>query len=362
MKIAIVSPLWGPAYPTGSGVYAYELAIRMAALGHEVHVFTSQTGNFLPMELPGNLHLRILRTYKMLWSMNPLANVFPILLREDFDVVHVHSYIFLMSNSAAAARALRSFRYVLNFHGGMSHNGMPRSCTQRMWVKDNIFDRTLGRATVRLADEIVSVSKSDIPQIERTFGVSAQYIPNAVSTEKFNPAENGSRVITYVGKLEQWKGAGQLLGIFKRVNEEVSDVKFRIIGDGSLAGMFRRTNIPLELMGHVPHEKMPAFYQDSAISVLPSYMEGAPTTCMESLACGVPCVATRVGDTPEIVSDGKTGFLVDPGDIDASASRLIELLEDETLRRRMGAQGRQHMLDRFSYDKVVRQMLNVYSA
>ena len=139
-------------------------------------------------------------------------------------------------------------------------------------------------------------------------------------------------------------------------------MKFRIIGDGSLAGMFRRTNIPLELMGHVPHEKMPAFYQDSAISVLPSYMEGAPTTCMESLACGVPCVATRVGDTPEIVSDGKTGFLVDPGDIDASASRLIELLEDETLRRRMGAQGRQHMLDHFSYDKVVRQMLNVYSA
>ena len=78
-----------------------------------------------------------------------------------------------------------------------------------------------------------------------------------------------------------------------------------------------------------------------------------------SLAC-VPCVATSVGDTPEIVSDGKTGFLVDPGDVEASASHLIALLEDESLRRRMGALGRQHVLDHFSYDKVVKQMLGAY--
>ena len=265
-----------------------------------------------------------------------------------------------MSNSAAAARMLRDFRYVLNIHGGISHNGMPGQCTSRMWVKDKIFDRTIGKATIKLADEVVSVSKSDVPQIESTFGVRARYVPNAVSTEKFSPNGNGSRVITYVGKLEHWKGAGQLLEIFKKVQEEIRDVRFRIIGNGSLTDMFRRSNIPLELTGHVPHEQMPAFYQDSAISVLPSYMEGAPTTCMESLACGVPCVATRVGDTPEIVSDGKTGFLVEPGDADASASHLITLLEDESLRRRMGTQGRQHVIDHFSYDKVVEQMLRVY--
>ncbi len=361
MKIAIVSPLWGPAYPTGSGVYAYELATRMANLGHEVHVFTFQVGNFPPMDLPANLHLRVLRTYNMMWDMNPIANVLPILVREDFDVVHVHSYIFFMSNSAALARLMRRFRYVLNFHGGISHNGMPSSCSSKIWIKDHIFDRTLGRVTVRLADEVVSVSKSDIPLIKSTFGVTAHYIPNAVSTEKFNPVENGSRVITYVGKLERWKGAGDLLSIFKKVDKEVRDVKFRIIGDGSLAGMFRKSGIPLELLGHIPHENMPAYYQDSAASVLPSYMEGAPTTCMESLACGVPCVATNVGDTPEIVSDGRTGFLVDPGDTDAYASHLIELLEDRTLRHRMGAQGRQHVIDHFSYDRVVEQMLKVYN-
>lgn len=323
-------------------------------------MLTSSVGNFPQMELPENLHLRVLRTYNMLWSMNPVANAFPILLQEDFDVVHVHSYIFFMSNTAAAARPLRSFRYVLNFHGGVSHNGMPDPCSFKMWVKDHVFDRTVGKATVRLADVVTSVSKRDIPQIESKFGVTAQYVPNAVSTEKFIPVDNESRVITYVGKLEHWKGAGQLLSIFKKVSREVSDVKFRVIGNGSLANVFRRSDIPLELTGHVPHDRMPSYYHDSAVSILPSYMEGAPTTCMESLACRVPCVATSVGDTPEIVSDGKTGFLVDPGDVEASASHLIALLEDESLRRRMGALGRQHVLDHFSYDKVVKQMLGVY--
>lgn len=248
-------------------------------MGHEVHVLTSSVGNFPQMELPENLHLRVLRTYNMLWSMNPVANAFPILLQEDFDVVHVHSYIFFMSNTAAAARPLRSFRYVLNFHGGVSHNGMPDPCSFKMWVKDHVFDRTVGKATVRLADVVTSVSKRDIPQIESKFGVTAQYVPNAVSTEKFIPVDNESRVITYVGKLEHWKGAGQLLSIFKKVSREVSDVKFRVIGNGSLANVFRRSDIPLELTGHVPHDRMPSYYHDSAVSILPSYMEGAPTTC-----------------------------------------------------------------------------------
>lgn len=361
MKIAMISPLWGPAYPTGSGVYAFELSKRMAELGHEVHVFTSQTGNFTPLSLPENLHLRILRTYGMLWGMNPITNVFPKLLEEDFDVVHVHSYIFYMSNNAAATRLLRDFRYVLNFHGGVNHNGVPNSCYWKMWVKDHFFDRTIGKATVRLADKVLSISKSDLPLIKETFGADAEYIPNAVSTDMFNPTSNESRTVTYVGKLEQWKGVEDLIEIFRNVNRELKDVKFQIVGNGSMAEKVRKESIPIHLTGHIPHNAMPALYQNSAISVLPSFMEGAPTTCMESLACGVPCVATSVGDTPEIIKNGKSGYLLEPGNTEEFASCIVELLEDDALRRRMGAEGREHMVNNFSYDSVVKRMLEVYS-
>ncbi|NLK25155.1 MAG: glycosyltransferase family 4 protein [Euryarchaeota archaeon] len=360
MRIAMISPLWGPAYPTGSGIYAYELAKRMAEQGHEVHAFTSQIGNFNGMLLPKNLHLRVLRTYSMLWDMNPIANVLPILLREDFDVVHVHSYIFYMSNSTAAARLLKDFRYVLNFHGGISHSAIQDSCSRRLWIKDNVYDRTLGRATVALADKVLSVSKADIPLIRRAFGVDAQYIPNAVSIEDFKPGEKGAQRITYVGKLEKWKGVETLLEIFRQVRHEIRDAEFQIIGDGSLADKMRKADLPIIMRGHIPHENMPAQYRDSAVSVLPSFMEGAPTTCMESLACGVPCVATRVGDTPEIVKDGHSGFLVEPGDVSESASHIVELMENDSLRRRMGAEGREHMVNHYSYEAVVERMLKAY--
>ena len=258
----MISPLWGPAYPTGSGIYAYELAKRMAEQGHEVHAFTSQIGNFNGMLLPKNLHLRVLRTYSMLWDMNPIANVLPILLREDFDVVHVHSYIFYMSNSTAAARLLKDFRYVLNFHGGISHSAIQDSCSRRLWIKDNVYDRTLGRATVALADKVLSVSKADIPLIRRAFGVDAQYIPNAVSIEDFKPGEKGAQRITYVGKLEKWKGVETLLEIFRQVRHEIRDAEFQIIGDGSLADKMRKADLPIIMRGHIPHENMPAQYRE----------------------------------------------------------------------------------------------------
>jgi len=363
LKIAMVTAFWGPAYPTGSGVYAYQLSRRLAEMGHDVHVYTSQIGNFNGNLYPPNLHLHPLRTYGMMWDMNPIANVFPRLLDERFDVVHVHSYIFYMSNLAALARAVRNFGYVLNFHGGLNHKVMnDGSYSRRIWIKENIFDRTIGRLTVKLADKVLTVSRSDIPLIQDCFGVIPEYIPNAVCTEDFSYCQNDSRTVTYVGKLEKWKGLEELIGVFKIVHDQMDDVRFRVVGNGSLSEKLKRSNLPLDIVGYVPHLNMPKVYGESAVTILPSYMEGSPTVCMESLSCGTPCVATNVGDTPEIVMDGKCGYLANPGDVNTFAERIIGLLQDSGLRKRMGAAGREHVMRNFSYESVVEKMLHVYDS
>jgi glycosyltransferase involved in cell wall biosynthesis len=359
----MVSALWGPAYPTGSGVYAYEIAKRLAESGHEVDVYTSQVGNFNGTKYPPNMHLKILRTYGFAWDMNPIANVFNKLVGNDYDIVHVHSYVFCMSNTAAMARAFRDFGYVLNFHGGVSHCDMDGSTGFRFMAKEQIFDRTIGMLTVKLADKVISIAKRDVPLIREKFGVESSYVPNAVCTDLFTPGSNGhEKVVTYVGKLEKWKGTEDLLKIFEIVQKEVEDVKFMVVGNGSLQEKVRSSGLPIKMTGFVPHSKIPTIYHGSAVSVLPSYMEGCPTTCMESLACGVPCVATNVGDTQEIVLNGKTGYLETPGDINGVAARIIELLQDETLRRRMGAEGREHIANNYSYSTVMKKMLEVYGS
>jgi glycosyltransferase involved in cell wall biosynthesis len=363
MKIAMVTAFWGPAYPTGSGVYAYELARRLAEQGNEVHVYTSSVGNFKEIKHNDNLHIHTLRTYGMVWNINPVADVFTKLLREDFDVVHVHSYIFFLSNMTALARYFKNFKYVLQFHGGLNFSEDTRKFHPfRVWAKENIYDKTLGSLTVKKADKVLSIAKSDIPVIKKKFGVDAEWMPNAVCTDKFSYSETDSKVVTYVGKLEKWKGVDVLIDVFRIIHKAIKNVKFMVVGDGSLISKLKNSDLPVKLMGHIPHDRMPDVYHQTAVSVLPSYMEGSPTTCIESLSCGVPVVATDVGDTREIVVDGKTGHLVKPGDAEAMASKIIELLEDDDLRGRMGKDGRKHVEENFSYDTIVMKMFEVYES
>lgn len=364
MKIAQVTAYWGPAYPTGSGVFCYELSKRLAKQ-FEVHVFTSDTGNFNNLSGMPNLYVHPLHTYSVIWDMNPVANVFTKLLQDDFDIVHVHSYIFFLSNMAALARLFkRNSKYILHFHGGLSFpNGTTSFHPGRIWAKEHIYDRTLGYLTTKLADRILSASKSDIPIIRKKFGVKdVEWIPNAVDTEKFNyvEAEPNPPLVTYVGKLEQWKGIDTLINSFKIINREAKDVKFLVVGSGSLESKLKEANLPLELLGHVPYSEMPKIYQRTSVLVLPSYMEGFPCTLVEALSCQVPVVASDIGDAKEIVVDGETGFLTKSGDAEAIASRTIQILKSKDLQKKLGEKGRAHVKENFSYEAVMAKMMEEY--
>ncbi len=370
MKIAQVTAYWGPAYPTGSGVFCYEISKRLAEQ-FEVHVYSSNVGNFNNSEKIKNLYLHPLRTYGTIWDMNPLANVFTKLLRNEFEIVHVHSYIFFLSNMAALARLFKrrpKYKYLLHFNGGLSFSaGNTKNFHQkRTWAKEAIYDRTLGYFTTKMADKVLSASKRDIPIINRKFGVEEagmEWIPNGVNTEKFVPAKkktNHPPVVTYVGKLEKWKGIDVLIKSFERIKKEVEEVEFWVVGTGRLKEELKKTDLPLKFRGYVPYERMPEIYQETSVLLLPSYMEGFPCTCVEALSCGVPVVATDVGDTREIVVDGETGFLVKPGDAVAVARSVTKLLKDEGLRLRLGGRGREHVERNFSYDAVTEKVRRVY--
>jgi glycosyltransferase involved in cell wall biosynthesis len=234
----------------------------------------------------------------------------------------------------------------------------------RIWAKENIYDRTLGYFTAKLADMVFSASKNDIPIIQRKFGIKeVEWIPNAVDTKKFIPAGDKPNppVVTYVGKLEKWKGIDTLINSFETINKQVKNVKFLVAGTGSLEGKLREAKLPIELLGPVPYEKMPAIYQGTSVVILPSYMEGFPCTCAEALSCEVPVVATDVGDVKEIVVDKETGFVAEPGDSREIASRTVEILKDEGLRRKLGRNGRAHVERYFGYEALIPKIIGEYA-
>ncbi len=364
MKIAQVVAYWGPAYPTGSGVSCYEISKRLAK-EHEVHVFTSDVGDFSRQTDVNGMHLHTQHTYATVFDMNPLADVFTGLMRSEFDIIHVYSYIFFLSNMAALARLFKTrSRYVLHFRGGLNFsNGTADFPSRRVWLKEHIYDSTLGYFTTKMADRVLSVSQSDIPLIRKKFGVrQVDWIPPGVDTGKFVPAAGSPHppVVSYIGKLEAWKGIGSLVKIFQEIHREMKDVRFLVVGRGSLEKELRELPLPIEFTGHVTNDDMPAIYQRTSVMILPSYMEGLPVCCIESLSCGVPVVATDVGDTAMVIMGGKNGRLAKPGDSRDMAMKTIELLKNDSLRAAMGKSGREYVRENFDFDVITARVVEIY--
>ena len=103
-------------------------------------------------------------------------------------------------------------------------------------------------------------------------------------------------------------------------------------------------------------------YREVDILINPSLREAFGRSLIEAMACQMPVVATRVGGMVEIVEDAKTGLWVNPGDATALAEAIIGLLSDENLRKSMAKAGRQRVLELFSWDQIVENLLRQYKS
>jgi glycosyltransferase involved in cell wall biosynthesis len=108
------------------------------------------------------------------------------------------------------------------------------------------------------------------------------------------------------------------------------------------------------------NENMPSIYRSADISVLPSFMEATSITGLESMACGLPLVGTRVGGILVLIDDEQTGLLVGPGDPAGLAKAIHRLAADTELRRTMGERARQRAAEQFSWDRIANETVAIF--
>ena len=152
--------------------------------------------------------------------------------------------------------------------------------------------------------------------------------------------------VLFAGRLSPEKGIADLVAA-------AHDLPLVVAGDGPL-----RDLVP-DALGFVGHDELERLYDEAAVVVLPSYREGLPLAVLEAMAHGRPVVATRVGGIPDLVEDGATGFLVEPGDVDGLRAALLRLLADPELRRRLGNEARRRVR-RCSWEAVAAETLDAY--
>ena len=148
------------------------------------------------------------------------------------------------------------------------------------------------------------------------------------------------------------------------VIQAVPTARFVVVGSGNEIDELTRSAKNLGVSKHLIfagfRKNIADFYAAMDISVLTSLSEGLSITILESMSHSLPVVATAVGGNPEVVVDGQTGFLVPPKDPQAFASRVVALLQDPALRRRMGEAGRRRIEEHFPMDKTASEYLELY--
>ena len=170
--------------------------------------------------------------------------------------------------------------------------------------------------------------------------------------------------VGWIGRMTAVKRTDDVLVAFKRLRDDGVDAVLCMVGDGpdrpELERRAHELGIVRDTLFLGYQEDVAPFYAAFDALVLPSSNEGTPVSAIEALAAGRPVVATRVGGVPDVVDDGKDGFLVEPGATGELASRLAQLAGDRALRERMGRAGRKRVLPRYAVERLVDDVDRLY--
>lgn len=190
-------------------------------------------------------------------------------------------------------------------------------------------------------------------------------IAPGIDTQHFQPKEvrKSRPTIISVGRLVHRKGQDRLVEALALIRKEVPDVELIFIGEGPhrevLDALIEKHALHenVRFLGRISYQELPRYISMGDIFAMPSRsrlfgleVEGLGIVYLEASACGLPVIAGASGGAPDAVIDGETGYVVDGENVAEIASRCIELLKDETLRRKMGERGRSWVEAEWSWD------------
>jgi len=233
----------------------------------------------------------------------------------------------------------------------------------------------------RHIDRFVVVSEHDRAlQLRVTHRAPSRVITvhNGIDTERFMPAGPNELQATRqrlgvatdellfgsVGRLDRQKGLGIALQAFHRALPSLPKAKYMMLGDGPDRASLSRLVEELGLHDHVGllgYVKQPApIIKALDVLIMPSRWESFGLAAAEAMAAERPVIASKVGGLQELVQENITGLLVEAGDVAGLAEAMVRLGSDAALRQRLGSQGRARIVERFSQDRMVDQMLALY--
>src|SRR5687767_14831107 len=359
LRIALVSEYY---YPHLGGVceHVHFFAREARRMGHEVDIITPRIPHALPqphvIRLGQSVPVYFNGSQARITVGRGLRREMKQVLRDGrYDIVHVHSPLTptlpLLAIEEADAPVIGTF-----------HTYFDRSRNYGAFRR--FFQRRLDMLSAAIA-----VSQSTIVALERYFDADWKIIPNGIDTELFRPdvprppeLRSDVPVILFLGRFDPRNGLSTLIDAFKRVKGRHRRAQLVVVGDGPLRNHYRTKgrDPDITFVGAVLDGR-PGYYAHSAIYACPTTKASFGVTLLESMACQTPIVCSDILGFRDVVAHGREAFMVPSKDPDALANGLVHLLDDEALRARLGATGRQRALE-YDWRNVSAQVLEVYES
>lgn len=367
----------------GAALHVLQLAREQQRRGHEVLVVagTLAEGEESMEYVADELGVTVLHVPALQRPLSPRADTDAIrrlvgLLRTRRpDVLHTHTAKAGATGRIAAllAGGARPRAVVHTYHGHVLSGYF-----SRRW--ETVFRRIeslLARATgtlIAVSDEV----RDDLVG----FGVAPPdrfvVVPYGFDLPEWGPADEEARArirgelgladdtfaIGWAGRLTAIKRPLDLVRTLRAVLDEGADAVLVLVGDGELHGEAEELARELAVADRTRfagfQQRIREWYAAVDASLLTSANEGTPVVAIESLAAARPVVATRAGGTATVVRDGESGYLLEIGDVDGLARRLVGLARDPALRRRLGEAGAADVRERFATGRMADEIESVY--
>lgn len=362
-----------PSREGGVEVVVEELSTRMAALGHEVSVYSRKGHNVVGSEFDGPLfeqdeyewrgvHVRQVPTIdiKGLAAVTSSYSSMRAAVASKPDVIHVHAE----GPSAAIGMARRAgIRAVATIHG--------LDWQRAKWGK--LASRYIkhGEAVAaKKADEIIVLSEGVRAYFLSEYGRETRFVPNGITPvppvkphvirQKYGLEEDG--YVLFLGCIVPEKGLHYLVEAWRQVNTGMCLV---IAGGPSDSQKYyeqilqrAKGDARVLLVGFVQGQELRELYSNAAVFVLPSDFEGMPMGLLEAMSYGRCCLTSDISECVDVLAE--TGVTFAKGNVASLAHELTRLLKDKELRVGLGLRALERVSAKYDWDSVVERTLELY--
>jgi len=370
-----------PASFGGVSTVVHQVTKELCKRGHEVHVLTTDV--YFEGEENREHKVKVYRFALVSQTLSRYNLIVPEIkflswtkrMVKKYDCIHIHGYRNPYNAVIHHYATKCGVPYVLQVHGSL-----PRIAKKRLKM---VYDIFFGYRLLKDASKVIALSRVEAEQY-RSMGVPEEkiaIIPNGIDLseytelppkgafkKKFNiPGDR--KIILYLGRIHKTKGIDFLVKAYAHLINGMNfkDTVLVIAGpdDGYLSeikSLVQGLGISNTILFTGPlygKDKVSA-YVDSEMYVLPSRYETFPMTVLEAYACSKPTIASRVGGLKDLVNNGETGLLFEPGNIEQLARNILYLLDNNGEAKEMGLKGKEFVKENFTIETAVTKLEKVY--